>query len=74
MSKGGNLLKTSLACLLSITVTIFAVYLTDLLFKPKLLYTVTGLKIELPEAYEKELSKIRAKTFAEEFETIYKGI
>lgn len=67
MSGWGNIFK-ALAWLLSIVATVFAVYLTDLFYKPRLLYTVTGFKIELPETYEKELSKIRAKTFMEEIE------
>lgn len=57
-----------LAWILSLVLTVFAVYFTDLFYKPKLLYTATGFEIELPQKYEKELSKIRAKKMIEDLE------
>jgi len=59
---------------LSIVATILGVYFTDIFFKPQLQYTLTGFKIELPQAYEKEIAKVRAKLFMQDFEKQFGAI
>lgn len=60
----------SLAVVSSLVGGLLLAYFTDLIFKPEVLYTVTGSEIKLPESYEKELSKARATALMKNFEAI----
>lgn len=55
----------------SLIVGILITYFTNLIYKPDVLYTVTEFRVALPDSYEKELAKARAKVWMKNAEAAF---
>lgn len=64
-----KVLTVVVSVLTSLVAGLLLAYFTNIIFKAQVVYTISGYKINLPEKYEKELAKIRAKAVIKDFET-----
>lgn len=60
----------SLAIISSLIGGLLIAYFTNIIFKPDVVYTLSGSDIKLPNSYEKELSKARAAVWLKNMTTV----
>lgn len=66
--KWSSILTLTIGIISSLIAGLLLAYFTNILFKPDVLYTLSGFKINLPEKYEKELAVVRAKVMMKNLE------